>query len=132
KLSRGIQMTKATERPGTPHLPGLDGLRAVAVVAVIAYHFLPDTVVGGYIGVDVFFVISGFLITGLLVRERRNTGTITPSRFWIRRLRRLVPALGLVVITCSAAAFLIGGDVILRIGSQVLAAASFSSNWVFI
>ena len=102
------------------------------MVAVIAYHFLPDTVVGGYIGVDLFFVISGFLITGLLVRERQKTGTIAPSRFWIRRARRLIPALGLVVIVCSAAAFLIGGDVILRIGSQVLAAATFSSNWVFI
>ena len=122
----------AKKLSGPARLTGLDGLRAVAVVSVIAYHFLPEQVVGGYIGVDLFFVISGFLITGLLVRERNSTGTIEPRRFWIRRARRLIPALGLVVLVCSALAFVIGGDVIVRIGSQVLGAATFSSNWIFI
>lgn len=113
-------------------LYGLDGLRAIAVLTVIAYHFVPSGVVGGYIGVDVFFVLSGFLITGLLVRERTLAGTVSLPAFWARRVRRLIPALVLVVTTCSAAAFFIGGDVLVRLGSQVLGAATFSSNWLYI
>jgi peptidoglycan/LPS O-acetylase OafA/YrhL len=111
---------------------GLDGLRAIAVISVIAFHFLPGAAVGGYVGVDVFFVISGFLITGLLVRERAKTGRIGLTAFWARRARRLLPALVLVVLACGAAAFFIGGDVLVRLGSQVLGAATFSSNWLFI
>jgi len=113
-------------------LPGLDGLRAVAVLAVIAFHFLPDTLKGGYVGVDVFFVISGFLITGLLVRERATAGRISLGGFWARRARRLLPALVLVVAVCSSAALFIGGDVLVGLGRQVLGAATFSSNWLAI
>jgi peptidoglycan/LPS O-acetylase OafA/YrhL len=116
----------------TTRLAGLDGLRAVAVLAVIAYHFMPTTVIGGYIGVDVFFVISGFLITGLLVRERTENGRIDLLGFWLRRARRLLPALVLVVAVCSSVAFLVGGDVLVGMASQVLGAATFSSNWIFI
>jgi peptidoglycan/LPS O-acetylase OafA/YrhL len=121
-----------TKHETSTRLAGLDGLRAVAVLAVIAYHFLPETVIGGYVGVDVFFVISGFLITGLLLRERTRTGRIDLPAFWLRRARRLVPALVPVVTVCSAAAYFVGGDVLVRIGSQVLGAATFSSNWLFI
>jgi peptidoglycan/LPS O-acetylase OafA/YrhL len=113
-------------------LPGLDGLRAVAVLAVIAFHLLPGTLQGGYIGVDVFFVISGFLITGLLVRERATAGRVSLRGFWARRARRLVPALVVVVAVCSAAALFVGGDVLVGLGSQVLGAATFSSNWLAI
>lgn len=113
-------------------LAGLDGLRAIAVIAVIAYHLLPDALVGGFVGVDVFFVISGFLITGLLIGERARTGRIALRNFWIRRARRLLPALALVVIVCSAAALLVGGDVLVGLGLQVVGAATFSSNWLFI
>lgn len=131
-----LPRTDATPSPvgarGGAHLPGLDGLRAVAVIAVIAYHFLPDSVVGGYIGVDVFFVISGFLITGLLVRERTTRGRIDAPAFWTRRARRLLPALVLVVTVCSAAALVIGGDVLVGLGAQLLGAATFSSNWIAI
>ena len=116
--------------PASSRLPGLDGLRAVAVIAVIAFHFLPDTVKGGYVGVDVFFVISGFLITGLLVRERATAGRISLGGFWARRARRLIPALVLVVLLCSSAALLIGGDVLVGLAPQVLGAATFSSNWI--
>ena len=70
-------------------IAGLDGLRALAVVAVIAYHIVPGTVRGGFIGVDLFFVISGFLITTLLLRERRRSGSINLGGFWLRRIRRL-------------------------------------------
>ena len=120
------------ETPVTSRLAGLDGLRAIAVLAVIGYHFLPAAAIGGFVGVDVFFVISGFLITGLLVRERHRSGRIDLPVFWMRRARRLLPALVLVVAVCSAAALVIGGDVLVGIGSQVLGAATFSSNWLFI
>ena len=124
------QRPKALVAP--PRLRGLDGLRALAVLAVIAYHFLPRWAVGGYVGVDVFFVISGFLITGLLVRERAIAGRISLPRFWARRARRLFPAIVLLVAACGAAALFIGGDVLVGLGSQVVGAATFSSNWLFI
>lgn len=118
---------------GSPRrIAGLDGLRAIAVLAVIAYHFLPHAALGGYLGVDVFFVISGFLITGLVVRERRRTGHIRLRSFWLRRARRLLPALVLVVAGCSAAAFFVRGDLIVELGRQILGAATFSSNWLSI
>ena len=75
---------------------GLDGLRAVAVAVVLVYHLMPGLLPGGMVGVDAFFVISGFLITSLLLVERRTTGRIDVGRFWIRRLRRIVPALSII------------------------------------
>jgi len=111
-------------------LPGLDGLRALAVTVVILFHLTPGALVGGYIGVDIFFVISGFLITGLLLREKSETGGIRLGAFWKRRARRLLPALATLVLVCSSAAFLIGGDVLVGLGRQVLGALTFSYNWV--
>ncbi|MDF1478392.1 acyltransferase family protein [Leifsonia sp. H3M29-4] len=125
-------MTSATTPSAPARLGGLDGLRAIAVLAVMAYHFLPSTLVGGYVGVDVFFVISGFLITGLLVREHAAHGRIGLRAFWARRARRLLPALALVVIVCSSVAAYVGGDVLVGLGRQVLGAATFSINWIFI
>ena len=127
-----LERSAAPAVPTRTRIAGLDGLRALAVLAVIAYHFLPGGFVGGYVGVDVFFVISGFLITGLLVRERSRTGRIRLRAFWGRRARRLLPPLLLVVSGCSAAAFFVGGDVIVGLGGQVLGAATFSSNWLSI
>ncbi len=109
---------------------GLDGLRAIAVLLVIAFHLLPGVVVGGYLGVDVFFVISGFLITALLLRERKATGGIKLGAFWARRARRLVPALVLLLLVCCAVALAVGGDRLLHLGRQVLGALTFSSNWL--
>ncbi len=114
------------------HLRGLDGLRAIAVTVVVLFHFVPGIAPGGYIGVDVFFVISGFLITRLLVAEHAAKGRIVLSQFWVRRARRLLPALALVVGVCSSVAFLIGGDVLVHLGRQVLGAATFSYNWLAI
>src|SRR3546814_73481 len=109
---------------------GLDGLRAIAVALVIAYHLFPDWVfAGGFVGVDVFFVISGFLITTLLLAERDRTGSVSLSGFWKRRARRLLPALAVVVTVCASLAWLIGGDVLARLGMQILGAATFSYNW---
>lgn len=132
KSSRTAAAPVTPESPVSRRLTGLDGLRAIAVLAVIAYHFLPQTFTGGYLGVDVFFVISGFLITTLLLRERTRTGRISVRKFWLRRARRLLPALALVVTICGAAAALIGGDVLIRLGSQIVGAATFSSNWLYI
>ena len=109
---------------------GLDGLRALAVLGVVVYHLFPGFLPGGFIGVDVFFVISGFLITSLLVRERTSNGRIDLRRFWIRRGRRLVPALVAVTLACATAAAFVGGSVLTGIGRQLLGAATFSSNWL--
>ena len=125
------RITATPEPPGARvvrRLAGLDGLRAIAVIAVIGYHFVPQSFVRGYVGVDVFFVISGFLITTLLMRSH----PYSLPNFWLRRARRLLPALGLVVVVCGAAAGFVGGDVLVRLGSQVVGAATFSSNWLYI
>ena len=112
------------------HIPGLDGIRAVAVVAVIAYHLWPQRVPGGFLGVDVFFVISGFLITTLLLRERSRDGKIDFPSFWLRRARRLLPALVSVVAVSIIAATLVNRDLLVGIDRQVLGAFTFSTNWL--
>jgi len=111
-------------------LAGLDGLRAIAVTLVIVFHLGPGVLLGGYVGVDVFFPISGFLITALLLRERSATGRIGIVAFWQRRARRLLPALGVLLVVCCGAAFVIGGDVLVELGRQVLGATTFSYNWL--
>ncbi|KRB38573.1 acyltransferase family protein [Microbacterium sp. Root180] len=123
----------STARSLPSRYAGLDGLRAIAVALVLVYHLFPPALLpGGFVGVDVFFVISGFLITSLLLREHDTTGRIRLGAFWIRRLRRLVPALVLVVAVCSTLAWLIGGDVLVRLGSQIVGAGTFSYNWLSI
>ena len=77
------------------HRPGLDGLRGLAVVAVVAYHL--GYLSGGFLGVDVFLVLSGYLITGLAIREIGGSGHLSLRAFWGRRVRRLLPALLVVV-----------------------------------
>lgn len=114
-------------------LHGLDGLRAIAVTLVVVYHLFPPALLpGGFIGVDVFFVISGFLITTLLLREHDAAGRIRLGRFWARRARRLLPALVAVVAVCSTLAWLVGGDVLVRLGAQIAGVATFSYNWLSI
>ncbi len=126
-------------RPATPptgsvastgRLPGLDGLRALAVAAVIAFHLDPRWLPGGFLGVDVFFVISGFLITTLLLRERARSGQVDLRGFWTRRARRLLPALLVVVPTAVLLARLTESDLLVGAGRQVLGALTFTSNWL--
>jgi len=118
--------------PRSSRLSGLDGLRALAVIGVVVYHFFPNALPGGFIGVDIFFVISGFLITGLLLSEHTRTGRISLKHFWQRRARRLVPPLiPLLLISCTAA-WLIGGDVLVGLGGQLLGALTFGYNWISI
>ena len=114
------------------HLRGIDGLRAIAVILVVLFHVLPGALPGGGLGVDIFFVLSGFLITGLLVAERAESGSTRFRAFWARRARRLLPALAIVLLVCTSAALMLGGDVLVGIGRQVLGAATFSSNWLAI
>jgi peptidoglycan/LPS O-acetylase OafA/YrhL len=83
------------------YLPALDGLRALAILAVIAYHLNYGWASGGYLGVDLFFVLSGFLITSLLVEEREGTGRVKLAAFWGRRARRLLPALLVMLAALS-------------------------------
>lgn len=111
---------------------GLDGLRAVAVITVILFHLTPGAMPGGFLGVDIFFVLSGFLITALLIREHEKNGRIRLLDFWKRRARRLLPAIILLVLVCCSVALAVGGNVLVDLGRQVLGAATFSSNWLSI
>ncbi len=90
--------------------PGLDGLRAISVIAVICYHAGFGWMHGGFFGVEVFFVVSGFLITSLLIEERERSGRIALRQFWYRRARRLLPALGAVLVTVATWAAVFGSD----------------------
>lgn len=89
-----------------PYLPGLDGLRALAVIAVMVYHADHRWMPGGYLGVEVFFVISGYLITLLLIGEQERSGRVALANFWRRRFRRLLPALfGMLILLAIYVAF---------------------------
>ncbi len=116
-------------RATAPQRDDIEGLRALAVVLVLLYHAgLPPA--HGFLGVDVFFVISGFLITGLLLREMARTGTISWSRFVARRVRRLLPAAVLVlVVTAVLAWFIVPGLRRHDVGHDVVAASVYVVNW---
>ncbi|MDQ6724677.1 MAG: acyltransferase, partial [Actinomycetota bacterium] len=111
---------------------GIDGLRALAVLAVIAFHANLSWARGGFLGVDAFFVISGFVITRSLLDEDRRRGAIDLARFWSRRVARLLPALLLVVSVVAAYACLrpIGGLQAFR--EDAVAALLYVSNWHFL
>lgn len=114
-------------------MPGLDGLRGVAVLAVIVYHLEPTWLPGGFIGVDVFFVLSGFLISSLLLRERLATGRVDVARFFVRRVRRLLPAVLLLLLALSAYAAWWAEPVELdRLRRHGLATLGYVANWVFV
>lgn len=128
--TRAPDAPSGAARPRARHLPGLDGLRAVAIAAVLLFHLDPTWLPGGFLGVDVFFVISGFLITTLLVREREATGGVDLKGFWTRRARRLLPALLVVVPSCILIARTVEADLLVGIGRQTLGALTFSTNWL--
>jgi peptidoglycan/LPS O-acetylase OafA/YrhL len=115
------------------HLRPLDGLRGVAVLAVVLYHFSSSVAPGGFLGVDVFFVLSGFLITSLLVTEYGGTGRISLGSFWLRRARRLLPALLLVLVVVGVYALFFEDQVEgQKLGVDGLAALGYFANWHFI
>jgi peptidoglycan/LPS O-acetylase OafA/YrhL len=113
-------------------MPGVDGLRAVAVIAVLLYHANFGWIPGGFLGVEVFLVISGYLITSLLLLEWLRTGSVDLKDFWIRRARRLLPALFVLLTLTATAAMIFARDALFRMGEDVLAALSYSTNWVMI
>jgi peptidoglycan/LPS O-acetylase OafA/YrhL len=111
------------------YLPGLDGLRAVAVIAVILYHANKSWVSGGFLGVEVFFVISGYLITMLLINESQENGKINFGAFWIRRARRLLPALWTLLIGVTTYCALFERDTLGNLRGDVVAAFVYGFNW---
>jgi peptidoglycan/LPS O-acetylase OafA/YrhL len=109
--------------------PGLDGVRALAVLAVMAFHEGLRGAPGGFLGVDVFFVLSGYLITDLLVTQRGRLGRLDLRIFWTRRARRLLPALAVVLIVVTAAVAVLEPDQLAGLRPALLAAVTYSSNW---
>ena len=125
-----IPSDKATPPDSSPRFrPDIDGLRAIAVLLVVGYHAEIPWMGAGFIGVDVFFVISGFLITHVLIHEMDTSGTVQLRRFWARRARRLIPAASLVTVFC-----LLAGMVVLSplawtgLVNEGLAATTYWSN----
>ena len=113
-------------------LPHVQGLRAIAVLLVVLYHFWPARLPGGYVGVDVFFVISGFLITSHLMRELTATGTVRLSQFWARRARRLLPASLLVLLFCAIVAgspYLMPTSALPNEVREIIASTFYVENW---
>lgn len=111
------------------YIPALDGIRALAVVAVIIYHLNPSLAPGGMQGVTVFFVLSGYLITSLLLVEFRDSGRIDFKRFWQRRLRRLVPAVLTVIIVTAALCTGFNHVMLTKMRPDIIPSALFINNW---
>lgn len=117
---------------GEEFRPDVEGLRAIAVIAVVLFHMKVAGFEGGFVGVDVFFVVSGFLITQLLLRELEASGTVSLHDFWARRARRLLPASCLVlVVTVIASRFMLAPSLIREVGRDAIAAGLFVVNFAF-
>lgn len=117
---------------GKGYIPALDGLRAVAVIAVVLYHMNASLLPGGLMGVTIFFVLSGYLITGILIKEWNRTGTIDLGHFWMNRVRRLVPAIVFMVLSITVLTAFFAPDMLTRLRRDIVAALLFFSNWWFI
>ncbi|MUL85727.1 MULTISPECIES: acyltransferase family protein [unclassified Mycolicibacterium] len=113
-------------------IPALDGIRAIAVALVLAGHGGVPGVAGGFIGVDVFFVLSGFLITSLLLDEFRRTEHIDLKGFWIRRAKRLLPAIVLMTLAVVIARPLFPSDAVTSLREDAVGAFFWMANWVFV
>jgi peptidoglycan/LPS O-acetylase OafA/YrhL len=112
-----------------PYLPGLDGLRAISVLAVIVYHANHTWLSGGFLGVEVFFVISGYLITMLLVAESQRTGRISLRDFWIRRARRLLPAMWTLMVGVTSYVAIFRPSELGNLRGDVIAGLTYVTNW---
>ncbi|EGQ3299162.1 acetyltransferase [Staphylococcus pseudintermedius] len=114
------------------YMPGLDGVRAVAVIAIIIYHLNPQWLSGGFLGVDTFFVISGYLITSLLLTEYHNTGKIELMSFWLRRVKRLIPAVLFLVMGVIVLSLIFMPTEIQKVRADSIVAIFYVSNWWYI
>src|SRR6266436_4129248 len=124
--------TKITKTQSLAFRPDIEGLRGIAVLIVVAFHTGIPGFSGGFIGVDVFFVLSGYLITRLLVAEIERTGRLNFARFYARRVRRLLPAAALVLIITVLAGRLIEPPIAHReMASTALTTALYASNLRF-
>ncbi|MDO6479813.1 acyltransferase family protein [Shimia thalassica] len=127
-------MTASSSKPpnATPHRPEIDGLRSIAVLAVVFYHFGVTGFGGGFVGVDIFFVISGFLIGSILWKELQEIGKISLSRFYLRRIRRLAPAyFVMTVVALGVGWFVLMPFEFRELGKGVIAATVYLSNVLF-
>ena len=111
------------------YIPSLDGIRALSVLAVIVYHANKLWLPGGFLGVEVFFVISGYLITLLLLAESEANGTVSLKQVWVRRARRLLPALWVVVLGVVVFAAIFQRDILGTLRGDVVAALFYGFNW---
>ena len=120
---------QAPARPKSRYIPALDGLRTLAVVAVVLYHLNLTWAQGGLLGVTIFFVLSGYLITRLLLNEVAKTGRIDLKSFWIRRIRRLVPAVVTVVFVTCALCTIFNHVMLTKMRPDILPSLLFFNNW---
>jgi peptidoglycan/LPS O-acetylase OafA/YrhL len=118
--------------PRRPGIPALDGLRAVAVALVLADHGGIPGMSGGFLGVDIFFVLSGFLITSLLLDELGRSGRIDLGGFWIRRARRLLPALVLMVLAVAVGRQFFPPEAVAGLRDDAVATFFWVANWMFV
>jgi peptidoglycan/LPS O-acetylase OafA/YrhL len=112
--------------------PGLDGIRALAIIGVLLYHADLEWFPGGFLGVDVFFVLSGFLITTLILEEYERSGTVNFRRFYIRRAQRLLPALFFMLLAFGAIVAIFYRDAARAFGTDAVSALFYVTNWWYI
>ncbi len=134
-------MTVVADRPATAvgsasrglrYAAGLDGLRAIAVTVVLLFHADLPWFPGGFLGVDVFFVLSGYLITSLILTELRRTNRVDFGQFYLRRARRLLPALGVTLALAAVLALTVAPDAAERLRGDIVASLFYVSNWWYV
>ena len=130
-MSSSVSSTSSPQLSGySVYRPDIDGIRALAVLSVVAFHAFPDLIRGGFIGVDIFFVISGFLISGILFNDLAQ-GRFSITDFYVRRIKRIFPALILVLLACFVFGwFALLADEFKQLGKHMAAGAGFVSNIV--
>lgn len=128
-MKKPVLEGSALDRVSMRRIAGLDGLRAIAAGLVLVFHLVPGWAGLGYVGVDIFFVLSGFLITSLLLVSTLNHGRPRLADFWARRFRRLFPAVVVATTGSAALAFFVGGDALVALGRQVVGSLTATYNW---
>src|SRR3984893_12297119 len=127
-----MNLNRSNQKTCIPFRPDIEGLRALAIGLVIASHAELPFLRGGFVGVDVFFVLSGYLITSLLMQEISSSGTVNFARFYARRARRLLPAaITMVLVVCSAEAIIMNPVAQFKTRKAALATVLYSSNLYF-